>query len=281
MSTFVRYRRDPHEVYGRIIPHLDGLEHAALVARWGASMTSSSYLLRAVILLLGDLGAFVQCLRLRRSVIVIREFSSWTWLWLAPILKIVNPGAHVYLNINHNLNNKFERQWLMPVLSKLYKLGFIEPANAMLKDNPWITPLRIAKRPHSSHATIRRAYFFLGNRSEQLLLTRRELEIVLSGLPSDLERVIAGGAEGDRISEEEFQQAFMPGSLIALLYNPKSYGERHSGVVLEALVSGCPIIMLGGALGDEYLRRGFSVSLIDRPEDLPSAISSLTDRASK
>ena len=64
-----------------------------------------------------------------------------------------------------------------------------------------------------------------------------------------------------------------------VLYKTADYSYRHSGLALEALALGCPLIIADSPPGRHYVQRGFRVSLFSSSEDIGDAISWMVFRS--
>jgi hypothetical protein len=275
MRYWLSRREDPHAVYNRILPHIEGLEKATVITRWGQNLTSPFYVVRILLAMAGDLLSMLKCCRSNGQFFVVREFSAWPWLMLAPVVRICKPNTKLYLNINHNLNNSLERKVILPALSKFFSIAFIEPSESVLETHPYLTAFRLMLQPATHTTNIKAVYLFLGTRSEQICVDDEQLTSVLREWPEGIEFLVCGGANHSRLAAEAFLAAFSAGALIAVLYQPETYSDRHSGVVLEALVSGCPVVMFRSTLAQAYVQRGFPVHIIDTVGQLPSVIRAL------
>lgn len=266
-------RQDPHSVYARIFPHIGGLFLAKLIPRVGIAFTSKYYFVRLILLILGDVGAGLRCVFERNNLIIVREFSAWIWIFIGPFVRLLKPGADISLNINHNLNNCVEREILLPILSKIFNLVFIEPTQDMLAKHRWLTALRIHPPVRKLLDKPERAFFFLGSRDEQILVSDDDLKRITGGIPKNISCYVSGGAGKDRLAEDLFEHIFNTGSIIFVLYNPLFYSERHSGVVLEALVAGCDLYMFESKLANEYRIRGFNVVTVVGIDELEHLVA--------
>jgi len=280
MRKWLTRREDPHAVYNRILPHIEELDKALIITRWGNDLTSHLYIIRILLAIAGDLVSVLRCCQSKAQHLVVREFSAWPWLLLGPVIRIFNIKTVIYLNINHNLNNAVEAKFLLPALSKLFSIAFIEPSESLLAKHPYLTPLRLALRPGTQGKQITSTYLFLGTRTEQICVDDLELASVLHQWPKGVKFLVCGGANNSRLPSGAFLSAFSSGALIAVLYRPEAYSERHSGVALEALVGGCPLVMFNSTLAQSYIQRGFPVYIINTVSKLPSIIRSLNANAS-
>jgi hypothetical protein len=219
MRSFLTKRADPHSVYRRVLPMVRGLESARIVPRALHHLTSRFRFVRLLLLIAGDLGAAFACLRLSERPLVVREFSGWTWIFLGAIVKLLSPRARVFLNVNHNLNNEIEARFVLPALSKLHKICFIEPSSSCLNEHPWLTPLFLSRPQLPRPVGFDRLFVFCGQRAEQQLLRADQLERLLRLLPKQLDVYVSGGGARKPLSPEVFTLAFEPGSAIVLLYD--------------------------------------------------------------
>lgn len=275
MKYWLSRRSDPHSVYKKIFNNIQILSNATVVSRWGSDITSSSYTIRLILAIAGDIFSIFQCIFLASKFIVVREFSAWIWLLFAPFVRIFKPSSKIYLNINHNLNNRFERELALPILSIFFRIAFIEPSCSTLQSHAYLTPLHLVKNLDNCVDPIKRIYFFLGTRPEQIFIKKEDLDETLEKLSGLASCVVCGGANNLRLSNEVFAAAFSPGALIVVLYKSGAYTERHSGVVLESIVSSCPVVMFKSDLSQSYIQRGFNVHAIDSIDQLQSKIHDL------
>lgn len=248
--------------------------------RWG----TESRLVGFLLVLTGDVPVVMSCLRNAGRAMVILEFSSWTAAaFLAPISYFADL-SRVALNINHNLNSRMERWLMRRVLSRRFKLVFIEPAPELVRALPFVQPLPLEVR-HGLPRPVRTVYCFLGNRREQWL-PDADAYVAQLGTRMDMEGCsfkMVGGPRGTRISAEEMASIFRKdsGAAVVLLYDLAAYSWRHSGIALEAIVLGIPLFMPAGPLGAHYSARGFRVRLFSSPQELATNVTDALKASSR
>jgi hypothetical protein len=264
MTLRVLFRRpDPHHVYDWLLQGRLTSGPFKRVRRGFTDYSSDFWLIRVLLIVLGDMcTAFLLC-RHSGQKIFVSEFNAITALVLFFPVSFVFDLTDVHLNLNHNLLNSRETPALATLARRL-KVCFIEASPSLIARYPFVTNLAIA-RPIKNRAVVKDVYAFSGNRHEQFL---KEVGIYRDELCQEASRnnlnlEIVGALSGRRLRLSEYYDVFSEGVLVVLLYSTENYEVRHSGIALHALAAGCPILAHKSQLIDHYIDRGFAVHAFD------------------
>lgn len=267
LRQLIKSREDPHLVYSRIQPSLVGFETVKLVRRGLVGLTSDFAALQRTLMIIGDCIAAWECVRLRRHTVFVAEFASITAVAMFLPLRIVGLLGEVWLNVNHNLNNRLESEVLLPLLAKWFMIAFIEPDDRLVERFTYLKAIRIkhSQRAPGAPAIV---YSFVGRRPEQIRHDHVTYLSTLDNVIGGKVRHVVVGGDRPRLTSEELLNMYRDDSIIVVLYAENSYESRHSGLILEAISLGIPVCMPRSPLGEVYRRRGFPVHLFRTPSDL-------------
>ncbi len=308
-ASYLRGYKDPHRtiravsVAARALPGLR-------VIRVPMHAPSSCYgalpspLLRLWGKFFGHLLLCRRICRIRAETIVVREFLTLPLLLVSPWL--LKHRERVWFLCHHNIafaSKRVTHRWALRLLSLLgYRFVVFEDRSlwrsVSRNFNPRciatlpcpIIPLRPEPSPNSRDAA-RPLVGFIGNpRAEkssdwaiQMLLdhlakagTERPFEILIG--TSDQAFRAKWGARAttlDTKSYPDYLRALEMCNVIVLPYDPSAYAYRVSGVLSEAVASGCAVVVPAiPGLTQQISVPGIVGSRYEMPGDLPQAVIS-------
>ena len=258
---------DPHQVYADAFRHLlvDGQMPIVIVSRL-RQFTSSYYLVRAILSVLSALLLVVDIYRAwpGRQKIFVREFWTIPLLVTAPLL--IPFSGSVLFNINHNLtSNQNGLPWPIFILARLgfqFVLfdgaGSVEAFPESVK-GAFKTPLfPCSSTPH--HRQMDKKLCRIGIMGSIASIEEAGADLVnhLEQLGNDSGFTLCYGARGripqplgalsqleiiDSYSRAEFQAYLETLDFAIFVASARSFYHRHSGTVMDAVVSGViPIV---------------------------------------
>lgn len=238
----VTHREDPHAVLDDIRPYVVGeLGVIPWIPNAHTHLTSSRYLGRLLLALVGDCRTVYLACGMDAKRIVMREFSNASLLLFLPMYWVLR--KRLVLNINHNISRP-GGLWLVRLAQRIgvrfallcgFELRGLLPGAAC----PDVA-IRATKREAVKSDNV--ALILTGTRAEQSYLNRTEMAVLIdriekAGLcPAFLSRTTCP-------TRSMYLQAISAARVVVVIYDPRHYANRHSGVVWDLLLtSTCGIV---------------------------------------
>jgi len=242
--------RDPHQIYDNVA-HLFFGKYGCktiLVKRRFFPIPNRPYWLNAIIVTINDSINIINSARYSNRVSVLREFSAIAIVMCFPIAFYAR--KNVVYNINHNLNSQHQL-FLIRLLARFFRFSFIGGGQDVLDlcDKIEIIPFKPKRLAIPYIDPIDQIVVFVGSRPEQRLpgLEMACSEIRRFAEKNKLKCLIVGKNAPN--THQDISADFVDNlthvvknSCAVLLYNPKFYSVRHSGVLWE-MIENAPAIV--------------------------------------
>lgn len=268
---------DKHDVYYRIFPYTDLPVEIVYLRRFGITLYSDNLVVGRSLLYFLEIISFFKYLMYHGQSVIIFEFTSFI---TAPFLFIASYFFNLrsfYLNVNANLNQSWQIK-LLRFASKRLKIAMIEPSSDLITRHPWLTPIKLTTNNIniSKSRIVKNLFVFTGFRDEQESLDASECISSINNalLDSKINLHIIGRLTDSYLSFSEYNSIFTSiNSLVILLYKSDFYNDRHSGIVLESIVTSTPLIMRNSTLANHYISNNFFVAGFSSPSALYKLLS--------
>ena len=241
---------DSHSVYNRVFDYIKFNESTILLRRQlinEESFFGKIKYLRRILIIYLDLRVLIRCRYMKgNNRIFVSEFSTHNWLLFSIFLR-QKYRKRIILNINHNLSKGNFSKYLLKILSNRIEVAMLIGSSEVLKE---FSNLQIydLKKNVTPFGDIKKIIFFWGRRKEQVNISERCINLVCQRISPKLLIKHVGKDTNQNLTEEEYSKLFDAETLVVLLYGDKNYSNRHSGIVIEAIVRGTRVLAPSNAV---------------------------------